>query len=170
MRSAAPAKSLSSSCTRVAIFRYGSKGCAWNTAKLEKDRCVVVDEADLQKIKLETTRTIDLMEFVDASEVDSICQAVRIRTGQCFRKPTQPQKFAGGSGCLRNPCSARWAQFGLIRPVDGLYDFQDLVSLRTLAELFERGVRPEIIAKSLLAALQATPSYGDPNLNLGVML
>jgi hypothetical protein len=141
------------------------KGC-----EFEKDRCVVGDEAGLQKITLETTRTIDLMQFVDASEVDSICQAVRIRTSRWFRKPTQPRKFASGSGCLQNPCSARWEQFGLIRPVHGHYDFQDLVSLRTLAELVERGVRPEIIAKSLLAALQAIPSYGDPHCNLGVML
>ena len=40
--------------------------------EFEKDRYVVVDEADLQKIKLETTKTIDLIQFVDASEVDAI--------------------------------------------------------------------------------------------------
>jgi len=40
--------------------------------EFEKDRYVVVDEADLQKIKLETTKTIDLIQFVDATEVDSI--------------------------------------------------------------------------------------------------
>src|SRR5690349_4801399 len=51
----------------------------------------------------------------------------------------------------------RWEQFGLIHPVDGLYDFQDLVSLRTLAELMERGVRPEIIAKSLQSLASILP-------------
>jgi len=40
--------------------------------EFEKDRYVVVDEADLQKIRLETTKTIDLIQFVDATEVDSI--------------------------------------------------------------------------------------------------
>jgi len=40
--------------------------------EFEKDRYVVVDEADLQKIKLETTKTIDLIQFVDANEVDAI--------------------------------------------------------------------------------------------------
>jgi len=40
--------------------------------EFEKDRYVVVDEADLQKIKLETTKTIDLIQFVDAREVDAI--------------------------------------------------------------------------------------------------
>ena len=40
--------------------------------EFEKDRYVVVDEADLQRIKLETTKTIDLIQFVDASEVDAI--------------------------------------------------------------------------------------------------
>ncbi|MCI0717675.1 MAG: Ku protein, partial [Acidobacteria bacterium] len=40
--------------------------------EFEKDRYVVIDEADLAKIKLETTKTIDLIQFVDAGEVDSI--------------------------------------------------------------------------------------------------
>jgi hypothetical protein len=44
----------------------------------------------------------------------------------------------------------RWEQFGLIRPVDGLYDFQDLVSLRTIAELVDAGS-----ARDHLKSLQA---------------
>jgi len=40
--------------------------------EFEKDRYVVVDEADLEKIRLETTKTIDLMQFVDAGELDPI--------------------------------------------------------------------------------------------------
>ena len=40
--------------------------------EFEKDRYVVVDEADLEKIRLETTKTIELMQFVDANELDPI--------------------------------------------------------------------------------------------------
>src|SRR6185295_3677563 len=40
--------------------------------EFEKDRYVVVDDADLQKIKLEATKTIDLIQFVDGTEVESI--------------------------------------------------------------------------------------------------
>jgi DNA end-binding protein Ku len=40
--------------------------------EFEKDRYVVVDETDLEKIRLETTKTIELIQFVDANELDPI--------------------------------------------------------------------------------------------------
>jgi DNA end-binding protein Ku len=40
--------------------------------EFEKDRYVVIDEADLEKIRLETTKTIELLQFVDAKQVDPI--------------------------------------------------------------------------------------------------
>ncbi len=40
--------------------------------QFEKDKYVVIDNADLQKIKLETTKTIELMQFVDANELDLV--------------------------------------------------------------------------------------------------
>jgi DNA end-binding protein Ku len=40
--------------------------------EFEKDRYVVIDQTDLEKIRLETTKTIDLTQFVDAAEVDPI--------------------------------------------------------------------------------------------------
>jgi len=40
--------------------------------EFEKDRYVVVDEADLEKIRLETTKTIELIQFVEANELDPI--------------------------------------------------------------------------------------------------
>jgi DNA end-binding protein Ku len=40
--------------------------------EFEKDRYVVVDEADLEKIRLETTKTVELTQFVDANELDPI--------------------------------------------------------------------------------------------------
>lgn len=38
----------------------------------EKDKYVVMDEADLEKVELETTKTIELVQFVDAAQIDPI--------------------------------------------------------------------------------------------------
>lgn len=38
----------------------------------EKDRYVVLDEADLDKVELETTKTIELLQFVDGAKIDPI--------------------------------------------------------------------------------------------------
>jgi DNA end-binding protein Ku len=38
----------------------------------EKDRYVVIDEADLEKVELETTKTVELIQFVDAAQIDPI--------------------------------------------------------------------------------------------------
>jgi tetratricopeptide (TPR) repeat protein len=77
-----------------------------------------------------------------------------------------PKTHSAAEVCKRLGLSSevlqRWEQFGLIHPVDGLYDFQDLVSLRTLAELVERGVRPEIIAKSLQSLASILPEVDRP--------
>ena len=40
--------------------------------EFEKDKYVVIDDSDLEKIRLETTKTIEVAQFVDASAVDSI--------------------------------------------------------------------------------------------------
>jgi DNA end-binding protein Ku len=40
--------------------------------EFEKDRYVVVDDSDLEKIRLETTKTIELMQFVNSNELDPI--------------------------------------------------------------------------------------------------
>jgi len=40
--------------------------------QFEKDKYVVIDNADLQKIKLETTKTIELIQFVDANDLDLV--------------------------------------------------------------------------------------------------
>jgi DNA end-binding protein Ku len=40
--------------------------------EFEKDRYIVIDDADLEKIKLETTKTVELIQFVDSNELDPI--------------------------------------------------------------------------------------------------
>ena len=38
----------------------------------EKDKYVTIDEADLEKVRLDTTRTIDILRFVSADELDPL--------------------------------------------------------------------------------------------------
>ncbi|MCZ6782490.1 MAG: tetratricopeptide repeat protein [Proteobacteria bacterium] len=45
----------------------------------------------------------------------------------------------------------RWEYLGLVRSEAGTYDFQDIVSLQTIASLVKRGVRPQSIQQSLTA-------------------
>src|SRR5262249_41583795 len=42
-----------------------------------------------------------------------------------------------------------WEALGLIRAHEGRYDFQDIVSLGTIVELVQRGVRADVISRSL---------------------
>jgi tetratricopeptide (TPR) repeat protein len=88
-------------------------------------------------------------------------------------QPAVPKTHSAAEVCRRLRLSSealqRWEQFGLIRPVDGLYDFQDLVSLRTIAELVERGVRPEIIAKSLQSLASILPEVDRPLAQLKIV-
>jgi len=63
----------------------------------------------------------------------------------------------------------RWEQFSLVRSQDGLYDFQDLVSLRTIGELVNHGVRPETIAKSLRGLASVLPGTDRPLAQLKIV-
>ena len=40
--------------------------------EIEKDNYVMIDKNDLDKIKLKTTKSIDIKEFVDSKELDPI--------------------------------------------------------------------------------------------------
>jgi len=84
-----------------------------------------------------------------------------------------PKTHSAAEVCKRLKLSPealqRWEQFGLIRPVNGLYDFQDLVSLRTIAELVERGVRPEVIAQSLQSLISILPGVDQPLAQLKIV-
>jgi len=57
----------------------------------------------------------------------------------------------------------RWDRFGLVRAdSEGRYDFQDVVSAQTLAQLASRGVRPRVIQDSLARLAQALPGTDRP--------
>lgn len=63
----------------------------------------------------------------------------------------------------------RWEQFSLIHSTGGYYDFQDLVSLQTLARLISDGVRPEVIAQSLHNLSAVLPGTHRPLAQLQIV-
>jgi len=64
----------------------------------------------------------------------------------------------------------RWEQLGLIRSGGGRFDFQDLISLRTVTELIGHGVRPEVINRSLKGLASILPGTERPLTQLQIVL
>lgn len=63
----------------------------------------------------------------------------------------------------------RWDQFSLMHSKGGFYDFQDLVSLQTIAQLIRDGVRPEVIAQSLSELSRVLPGTERPLAQLKIV-
>ncbi len=64
----------------------------------------------------------------------------------------------------------RWELFGLIRSHEGLYDFQDIVSLRTIADLIARGVDPATIGSSMRGLAAVLPGTDRPLSQLKIVV
>ena len=64
----------------------------------------------------------------------------------------------------------RWELFGLIRSQDGLYDFRDIVSLRTIAELIGHGVDPRTIRGSMRGLASVLPGTDRPLSQLKIVI
>ncbi len=63
----------------------------------------------------------------------------------------------------------RWEQFSLVRSQNGMYDFQDVISLQTICQLVGRGVKPEIIARSLQGLASLLPGTEKPLAQLRIV-
>jgi len=63
----------------------------------------------------------------------------------------------------------RWEQFGLVHSHNGLYDFQDVVSLQTVCDLVGRGVKPETVAQSLKRLALVLPGTERPLAQLKIV-
>lgn len=64
----------------------------------------------------------------------------------------------------------RWEQLSLVRSYDGRFDFQDLVSLRTLADLIGQGATPEAINRSLRGLAAVLPGVDRPLAQLEIVM
>jgi tetratricopeptide (TPR) repeat protein len=94
--------------------------------------------------------------------------------GRKERQASLRKTYAGEEVCKLLKISPetlqRWEQFSLVHSQNGLYDFQDLVSLRTIGELVNRGVRPGTIAKSLSALSSVLPDTDRPLSQLKIVI
>jgi tetratricopeptide (TPR) repeat protein len=63
----------------------------------------------------------------------------------------------------------RWEQLSLVRSTGGRFDFQDIVSLRAIADLVSRGVRLEALARSLHALSHVLPNVARPLAQLRIV-
>jgi tetratricopeptide (TPR) repeat protein len=63
----------------------------------------------------------------------------------------------------------RWEQFSLVHSHNGLYDFQDVVSLQTMCDLVSRGVKPETVAQSLRRLASVLPGTERPLAQLKIV-
>ena len=63
----------------------------------------------------------------------------------------------------------RWELLSLIESHEGLYDYQDIVSLRTIADLVQDGVRPEVIASNLRRLRSVLPHVDRPLAQLKIV-
>lgn len=90
------------------------------------------------------------------------------------QSPSSPKTYPAEDVCrllkISHQTLSLWEQFGLVCSQAGLYDFQDLVSLRTIAELVGRGARPETIATSLQSLASVLPGTGRPLAQLKIVV
>ena len=94
--------------------------------------------------------------------------------GQKPRGPALEKRYTADEICdltgVNREKLRRWEQLGLIRSAAGRFDFQDLISLRTLTELIERGVRPEVINRSLKGLASILPGTDRPLAQLQIVM
>lgn len=65
---------------------------------------------------------------------------------------------------------ARWGELGLVTPSDGCIDFQDLLALRTVADLVSRGVHPAAIRAGLEGLRGVVPGVHRPLAQLTILV
>ena len=63
-----------------------------------------------------------------------------------------------------------WEQFSLISSQDGMYDFQDIMTLRAIAALLQQGVRRETIATSIRGLASILPGTDRPLAQLRILV
>lgn len=113
-------------------------------------------------------------KLADADRLRTCGQRIDICSEDEFRErvgldPVQPERLkslpldqVAATVQLSPDTIVRWTRLGLIRDRDGLYDFQDLVSLRTIAHLVAKGVGSTRIRASLESLARLIPGVERP--------
>jgi len=117
-----------------------------------------------------------------AEEINTRGEFIRILSEEEFleelglkeRRPALEKRYTSEEICsltgIPHERLRRWEQLSLLRSSGGKYDFQDLVSLRTLTDLVSRGVRPDVIHRSLKGLAAILPRTDRPLAQLQVVL
>jgi len=94
-------------------------------------------------------------------------------TGNQERRPPKSKRYTLEQVCdllnLDATTLVRWEAQGLIASEGGHYDFRDIVSLRTIAELVGRGVKPQQIALSVRGLASVLPDIDRPLAQLKIV-
>lgn len=104
-----------------------------------------------------------------SSEVEFLEEIGLKQSGPALEKIYSPAEICELTG-VNVAKLRRWEQLGLIRSSGGNYDYQDLISLRTITDLVERGVRPEVINRSLRGLSSILPGTDRPLAQLEIVL
>jgi tetratricopeptide (TPR) repeat protein len=101
------------------------------------------------------------------SEIEFL-EAVGRRDRPAVRKALSIEEIVRLLGIDRQTLR-RWQALGLVRAVEGRYDFQDLVSLRTIVDLIKNRVRPDEISRSLHDLARLLPDTDRPLAQLKIV-
>ncbi len=95
-------------------------------------------------------------------------ELVGLERAELVRKPLSARKICQVLGVSAEQLK-RWEQLSLIHARGGRYDFQDIVSLRTVTELVRAGVRPAVIHRSLEGLARLLPGTERPLAQLRII-
>ncbi len=116
-----------------------------------------------------------------AEELNASGSHIRIVSEEVFlemaglqqRPATEAKSFSFDQVCellaLAPGTLRRWEHLGLIRSHGDRYDFQDLVSLRTIVELIGHGIKPKVIAATIRGLSRVLPGTDRPLAQLKIV-
>jgi tetratricopeptide (TPR) repeat protein len=87
-------------------------------------------------------------------------------------KPEKPLSAEQAAGTLAVPLTtlSKWSSAGLIGPPEEGYDFRDLVALRTIKALVDRGASPSVIKRSLRGLARCLTGIDRPLTELNLVI
>jgi tetratricopeptide (TPR) repeat protein len=122
---------------------------------------VKVRQAEKLRGRGEPIRIVPELAFLEAL-------GVREGEGGAAHKTYPIEEVAGIVG-VDQATIAQWGRLGLVLSSAGRYDFQDIVSLQTVASLVRRGVKPAEIHRSLSSLADFLPGTERPLAQLQIV-
>jgi tetratricopeptide (TPR) repeat protein len=103
-----------------------------------------------------------------------VSEAVFLEMAGLSNRPTARKSFSPADLCGVLGCGAealrRYELLGLVHSHEGLYDFQDIVSLRTVLGLVGSGVSPRTIGRSIRGLSSVLPGTDRPLSQLKIIV